>query len=290
MNNKMIYAITCVLLLFGVLVASTSFYVKNRSGENPSSLGTHTSSGGNISSRNTVHSENSLNVSSSKGSPQETANHSESKSPYIAYLTFDDGPSGSTARLLDVLEDRHVKATFFVIGREDAQSDEILRRMVREGHVIGIHSWSHKYSDIYSSEERFLQDFHKISDHIFQVTDVHPNVSRFPGGMNNTVCLKYGGHIMPRLYQDVVSMGIKPFDWNVAAHDACRKAPQKEVILQNILTGCEKHFIAIILLHDTNSTVTTLQALPEIIDSLAAKGYRFETLSPSSPEVLFRPA
>lgn len=216
-------------------------------------------------------------------------NNRTAKRPKVAYLTFDDGPSRQTSDILNILKSKNIKATFFVIGKDTDKSNELLRRMVREGHAIGVHSWSHQYSIIYGSETGFLNDFNRLRSHIYQVTGVKPNICRFPGGLNNTVCLKYGGHIMPMLCRDVNAMGIKPFDWNVSAHDACKTPPSKELIIQNILNGCAKHSNAVILLHDTNLTGTTLQALPEVIDNLSARGYRFEALSPSSPSMMFNP-
>lgn len=217
-------------------------------------------------------------------------NNNTNKTQKIAYLTFDDGPSKLTPKILDVLKSKNVKGTFFVIGKDNDKSNEMLRRMVREGHTIGVHSWSHNYQVIYGSETGFLNDFNRLRNHIYKVTGVQPNICRFPGGLNNTICLKYGGHIMPKLYSDVIAMGMKPFDWNVAAHDASKVSPAKELILYNILSGCTKYSNAVILLHDTNLTTTTLEALPEIIDNLSIKGYIFKTLSPSSPNVLFNPA
>lgn len=239
------------------------------------------------SDKSSAHPSNSVPEVKNKA-PQ--INYKAPRSQKVAYLTFDDGPSNLTPKILDVLKSKNIKATFFVIGKDDSQSNEMLRRMVREGHTIGVHSWSHKYQVIYSSESGFLNDFNMLRNHIYKVTGVKPNICRFPGGLNNTVCLKYGGHIMPKLYQDVTAMGVKPFDWNVAAHDACKNPPAKELIVQNILSGCEKNSNAVILLHDTNLTTTSLQALPEIIDNLSARGYMFKTLSSSSPSVLFRPA
>jgi peptidoglycan/xylan/chitin deacetylase (PgdA/CDA1 family) len=225
--------------------------------------------------------KNNVNKSSSTGTIP--------KSIKVAYLTFDDGPSNLTPKILDILKSKNVKATFFVIGKDDNQSKEILKRMVREGHAIGIHSWSHKYRDIYSNEGNFLNDFNKLRSYIYKVTGVQPNICRFPGGLNNTVCLKYGGHIMPKLYNDVTDMGIKPFDWNVMALDTSKVSTGKEQIIQNIITGSMKHSNAVILLHDTNRTVTTMQALPKIIDELLSRGFTFKTLTPSSPNVLFKP-
>lgn len=313
MKQKIVFSIAGLILVLGTVLTSTFIYRQRYSQkEKPLQNSPPTaSSGSDEYSKGPSCSNASLaqsssapasSISSDSHSPVSDGSSVPSKSSVsggkdktpraekIAYLTFDDGPSKLTPKILDVLKSKKVNATFFVIGKDDSQSNEMLRRMVREGHTIGVHSWSHKYKVIYSSESGFLNDFNMLRNHIYKITGVKPDISRFPGGFNNTVCLKYGGHIMPKLYRDVTAMGVKPFDWNVAAHDACKTPPSKELILQNILSGCEKQTNAIILLHDTNLTTTSLQALPEIIDSLSARGYTFQTLSTSSSSVLFNPA
>ena len=73
------------------------------------------------------------------------------------YLTFDDGPSKLTEDVLDVLKEKQVKATFFIVGKnlETEQGKKILKRIVREGHAVGIHTYSHVYNRIYRSVEDF---------------------------------------------------------------------------------------------------------------------------------------
>ncbi len=206
-----------------------------------------------------------------------------------AYLTFDYGPSALTPKILDALDAKGVKATFFVVGKDYARSRGLLVRMVRGGHVVGIHSWTHKYNEIYSSESNFLADFNRLKSFITEVTGISPEISRFPGGVSNTVSLKYGGRIMPTLLDDVTRMGITPFDWNVSAADAEKTPPTRELVVQNVLSGCTMHNNAVILMHDMGRNTATLEALPEIIDRLTEQGFVFSTLSPSSPKVLAKP-
>ena len=206
-----------------------------------------------------------------------------------AYLTFDDGPSSLTPQILDVLKAKGVTATFFVVGKDDQADRAVLKRMVTEGDTVGIHSYTHVYSYIYKSEANFLSDFEECRDYITASTGVEPDIMRFPGGLNNTVCLKYGGHIMATLKADVERMGVKPFDWNVVAGDANTTPPTTQTIVNNVVNGYKGRKNAVILCHDLATYIPTLQALPEIIDKLRVMGFVFKTLSPSSPDVEFKP-
>ena len=133
-----------------------------------------------INSRTTLTSTGNENANSSQDA--ETADGKKR-----VYLTFDDGPSDNTEEILDILKKYDVKATFFVVGNTSEHGQELLKRIVEEGHSIGIHSYSHKYSAIYDSEESFFEDFNKISDYIYDVTGVRTQICRLPGGSSNTV-------------------------------------------------------------------------------------------------------
>ena len=89
------------------------------------------------------------------------------------YLTYDDGPSKNTPRILDVLKKYGVKATFFVIGKEDEESLALYKRIVDEGHTIAVHTYSHKYHDIYQSVDAYLEDFEKVENLIYNTTGIH---------------------------------------------------------------------------------------------------------------------
>lgn len=205
-----------------------------------------------------------------------------------AYLTFDDGPSAFTPDLLKLLKENSVKATFFISfqGEDTAEKRKILKQEASEGNSVGVHSWSHDYFSIYNSEESFLNDFNKMRTVIREVTGIDPKINRFPGGVGNTVSFiaSCGQIIMPRLVRDVEAMGIKPFDWNAGGQDAELPYPSAPQLVRDILsdTGGKKDLV--ILLHDTHQF--TIDAVPELINSLRAKGYSFKTLDSHSPSAL----
>ena len=101
------------------------------------------------------------------------------------YLTFDDGPSANTDQILDILDEYGVKATFFVVGKE-GYNDQY-RRIVEEGHTLGMHSYSHVYRDIYESVEAYGQDLEKLHTYLYELTGVDSRIVRLPGGSSNTV-------------------------------------------------------------------------------------------------------
>lgn len=129
------------------------------------------------------------------------------------YLTFDDGPSSNTAEILDILKQYGVKATFFVIGKENEESKELYRRMVEEGHTLAMHSYSHKYGMLYESVEAFAEDFSNIQNYLFEVTGQECLFYRFPGGSSNQVSKTD----MKELIAYLNGQGITYFDWNVSS-------------------------------------------------------------------------
>ena len=90
------------------------------------------------------------------------------------YLTFDDGPSCHTVKLLNTLRDNHVKGTFFVVGREDKYSKAVYQRIVLDGNTLGMHSYSHIGNELYRSTESFEKDTAKLEKLLIDVTGVRP--------------------------------------------------------------------------------------------------------------------
>lgn len=216
------------------------------------------------------------------------------KSHKVAYLTFDDGPSYNTAAILDTLKEYDIKATFFVIAssKDTQQRRALMKREVDEGHTIGIHSWSHKYNYIYSSEENFLTDFNKMRNMVISATGVEPKFSRFPGGTNNTVSIKVnnGNLIMPTLLKDVENQGITVVDWNAGGMDAVIPVPSKDTIVNGVVNQCKNLNKAIILLHDSETHASSAEAVPEIIKQLKSMGFTFKSLTSSDEAITFKPA
>lgn len=211
----------------------------------------------------------------------------------IAYLTFDDGPSPVTPRVLDTLKTHQVKATFFIVGREVAGHEAILKRIVAEGHAVGGHSYSHNYQLVYKNMESFFADVEKGSQMIEKVTGVKPTVFRYPGGSTNTVSLKYQD---PKQYnkQHTVMQAIKAesqqrgytfIDWNVTNGDARSNKYTAAQALANIKQQVKSQKEIVVLMHDSSTKSPTAEALPEIISYLKQKGYRFEVIQADRPTV-----
>ena len=215
------------------------------------------------------------------------AEDNQSSGEKVAYLTFDDGPSSVTSRLLDVLDDLNVKATFFVAfgGSDTPEKRDILKEESDAGHVVGVHTWTHDYYTIYANEQNFLDDFNKMKEVIIESTGKNPNVSRFPGGASNTVSITASGgeEIMPRLAELVHDMGFQFFDWNAGGYDAETPYPTPDELANRVVRDAEGRDTVVILLHDTHDF--TVDAIPDIVQELRNEGFTFKTLTPDSPAV-----
>lgn len=184
------------------------------------------------------------------------------------YLTFDDGPSSNTDQILDILKDYDVKATFFVVGKTDERSVKAYQRIVEEGHTLAMHSYSHKYDEIYESKEAFARDLNSLQEYLYETTGVWPRIYRFPGGSSNTVSKVD----MQELIEYLTDIGITYFDWNVASGDAVSRTLPAETIVNNCLSGIEKQKESVILMHDASNKGTTIEALPRIIEAIQEQG------------------
>ena len=184
------------------------------------------------------------------------------------YLTFDDGPSSNTDQILDILKDYDVKATFFVVGKTDERSVKAYQRIVEEGHTLAMHSYSHKYDEIYESKEAFARDLNSLQEYLYETTGVWPRIYRFPGGSSNTVSKVD----MQELIEYLTDIGITYFDWNVASGDAVSRTLPAETIVNNCLSGIEKQKESVILMHDASNKGTTIEALPQIIEAIQDQG------------------
>lgn len=197
------------------------------------------------------------------------------------YLTFDDGPSPNTPRIIYILNSYGIKATFFV---KNTSYNGYMKDIVDNGNVIALHSYTHDYKRIYSSDEAFYQDLQDISDLVYLQTGVRSNIMRFPGGGSNTVSKKYSPGIMTRLTQGVADRGYIYYDWNCSSGDAIKNTVPKDTIVAN----CKRVPAAknvIVLLHDTDAKSTTVEALPEIIEYYQSCGYTFSTITADTPPV-----
>lgn len=197
----------------------------------------------------------------------------------VCYLTFDDGPSENTLRVLDILKAENVRATFFVVGTKKIS---YVQRIFAEGHTVALHTNSHDYATVYSSDEGFFADLQAISDKVHAEIGVRPNIIRFPGGSSNVISKKYNAGIMTRLTQSVEAKGYHYFDWNVSSGDATGKTVSAARIIENVKREAGSKQRICILMHDTDAKNTTVEALPGMIAYLRSQGYSFEAITEST--------
>lgn len=194
----------------------------------------------------------------------------------ICYLTFDDGPSDNTLKILDVLDSYGIKATFFVIGTANRS---YMSQITSRGHAIGLHSANHRYDVIYDDINSYLKDIKKISDIVYKQTGIRSNIMRFPGGSSNKVSESYCRGIMSDLAVRMPKLGYSYFDWNVDSGDADAVSVPKDTIVNRVLTGAKGKGSICVLMHDTAAKTTTVEALPDIIEGLDAMGFRFAPIT-----------
>jgi peptidoglycan/xylan/chitin deacetylase (PgdA/CDA1 family) len=194
----------------------------------------------------------------------------------VAYITIDDGPSREvTPGILDLLQQEGIKATFFVLPHDGMR--DLYRRIIDEGHEIGNHSYTHVYSKLYNSKDidAFKDDVQLAQGFILDNFGYSTTSFRFPGGAMG----RKSSIIEPRR-EFIEELGYRDFDWNVETGDSNPKKTDKspEALAQRVLDNTRNREQLIVLMHDTKSKLTTLEALPLIIAGLREQGYSFDIL------------
>ncbi len=204
-------------------------------------------------------------VEKKKNKPSVTAKPAVKK----VYLTFDDGPGVQTEKILDILKKNKVKASFFVTGKEDSQAKKIYKRIVEEGHTLGMHSYSHIYDVIYETEKSFTEDLDRIYKCLYDNTGVYPKFYRFPGGSSTS------NTEMPiQTFIDVLNeKKISYLDWNVISPDINNSGVTKSQIVSGIIQGVEAYDTSVVLMYDVADRPMTVKALPSIIKELKERNY-----------------
>ncbi|MCH5266340.1 MAG: polysaccharide deacetylase [Lachnospiraceae bacterium] len=192
-----------------------------------------------------------------------------------AYLTFDDGPSENTRKILETLQEKKAVATFFLIGNEiTPERENIVKQTVAQGNAVGVHTYCHEKNKLYSSAEGFFEDFEQASKAIQTVTGKVPKLHRFPWGSNNGYVSSY----VDTLHEKLQDMGVRSYDWNVSGEDSIGGTVAQSTIFQNVKKDVTRYQQPIILLHDSATMKNTAAVLGEIIDYIRDEGYEFDTL------------
>ena len=205
----------------------------------------------------------------------ENVNHIYSSDTKRAFLTFDDGPSSNTQPILDILKEKGIKATFFVLGSNVEKAPETVKRIYEEGHFIANHGYSHVYTSIYQSPQTVLDEYNRCNQLVRDAIgeqEYNSHLFRFPGGFVGGQYAEIKNQAKDLLLQN----NIVHVDWNALNGDSETKEPTVDFELQRIAdTTCDKQSV-VILMHDAEAKKVTVEALPNIIDYLKGQGYEFK--------------
>lgn len=195
----------------------------------------------------------------------------------VIYLTFDDGPSSHTPRLLEILKKYNVKATFFVVG---TAATGYIDDIHAGGHTVALHTNTHDFKKVYASVDAYYNDLYAIQNKVYNITGVRSTLIRFPGGSSNTISRNYCKGIMSQLVKSVEAMGFRYFDWNVDSNDAGGARSAQEVF-NNVTKGVSGRKYSVVLQHDIHGF--SVDAVESIIQWGLANGYTFLPLTNTSP-------
>ena len=198
----------------------------------------------------------------------------------VLYLTFDDGPSELTPQILDILDKYDVKATFFVTGFA-TDCSKYIKEAHDRGHTIGMHTYSHDYSNVYKSAEAYYKDLSKISKLCEKELGFIPHYIRFPGGSSNTVSSNYCDGIMTYLSKDVLKKGYQYYDWNCTNGDAVGGKQSVGKLYKNAIEAAGGTDL-VMLCHDSGDKKTTVDSLSKIIEYYQAEGYVLKAIDDTS--------
>lgn len=191
------------------------------------------------------------------------------------YLTFDDGPNKVvTPKVLDILKEEDVKATFFVIGKNVLQYPEIVRRAYEEGHFIANHGYDHNNTNLYKSRENFINEIRKTDNEIGKaigVEDYCSHVFRFPNGFmapNDKSKKNEAAKLLSEMNYTYI-------DWNCLNNDSMKKY-NKSQLMKNLKKSSKDKNTLVVLMHDTKDVSDSSTVLKESIEYFRQQGYKFK--------------
>lgn len=214
--------------------------------------------------------------SEAERSATSASDNSTKPSEHVVYLTFDDGPSTNTHKILDILDSYGVKATWFVIGNRGHL--DYIKDIWDDGNQVALHSDTHEYTTDYKSANAYFSGLDKLSGEVEKILGFKPTLFRFPGGSVNG----YDKHIVSDLKNEAASRQWHYFDWNVSSGDAGGNDVPVDTIVNNIKTESAGNNSCCVLMHDTEAKNTTVEALPQIIEYYQSEGYTFDVLTADS--------
>ncbi|HAT4306475.1 TPA: polysaccharide deacetylase [Clostridium perfringens] len=205
------------------------------------------------------------------------------------FLTFDDGPSNSTEKILNTLKEKDVHATFFVLGssiEKDSKRQEYLKEELKSGNAIANHSYSHDFKKLYPGNklniDSFMNELNKTNDIMKSILgeEFDCKVLRMPGGYGTR---KYYKDPSLKEFDNILQEnGIINVDWNALDGDAEGKPYSTEEMLNYVKKTSKGKNHVVILMHDAAGKEKTVEILPQIIDYYKNEGYEFKVIKNTS--------
>ncbi len=271
LNVKKVVIITIVLILIISLISTAIFFGVRQYNKNLSIIERD------ILAKNRPAHELFYSDNAKQNKIVERVSHIYNSDYRRVFLTFDDGPSKSvTIPILDILKQNNVKATFFVLGSNAERYPEIVKRAYQEGHYIANHSFTHVYSNIYSSPQAVLDEYNRTETAIKNAIGdqtYNSRVFRFPGGTSGGKYANIKAEAVNLLNQNNVAH----LDWNALTADAAGLDNVNDMMNYVETTMGNKNSV-VILMHDIGTKKSTYELLPQLIQVLKEKGYVFENI------------
>lgn len=185
----------------------------------------------------------------------------------VVYLTFDDGPvKGVTDKILDILSEYDVEATFFCLGSYIEKNPELVKRAYDEGHAIASHSYTHQ-SSMFKSVDSFNKEVVDTNEAINDVIGKYPDYFRVP----------YGTKLNENLKNVLLTNNLKSISWNCETYDSRKGEKKAEDLLNAVKDTMPKNKDVIVIMHDTYGKQHTIDALPSIIEYFQSLNYEFKS-------------
>lgn len=208
------------------------------------------------------------------------------------FLTFDDGPSENTRKILKILKDEGVHATFFDIGsslKDNKENLQLLKEEIEQGNAVADHSFSHDYKKLYPGNsvnvKVFMNELKETNDIMRSVLgdNFEARVVRMPGGYMSRKYYKDPN--LKALDEAFAKNNIVSIDWDAETGDATGRHYTVEQYVQNSAKHLNSLNHVILLMHDAAAKKETVTALPSIIKFFKEKGYEFKVIknSPIKP-------
>lgn len=246
-----------VVIIFTLLVVIFATIKTNYNGNNEDYIGSSNASQDSQNSDIDTNSDKQVDTRLNKSS----SNNSVVPDRHVCYLTFDDGPSKNTERILEILDKYDIKATWFVKAQN--QDLDKIKNIWDKGHQVAVHTFTHKYEQIYASTNAFWEDYNQAYSAIEQILHFKPaNMFRFPGGSTNSYSTKISNILKSQASQN----NLHYYDWNMSCGDGANHTSGELVFYAT--EGIDKLNSACLLMHDSEAKDTTVEALEAIIQSV----------------------